>query len=112
MVSGALDIKVHSRLTKQGKVNKLSLTLPSIIGIFLLGMFVCMALANAWFGADVTKLAFEVEKLRQTGNLLKDDIARLDIEMGKLTSPERIREGIAPQLGMVLPKSKPIILEK
>jgi len=112
MVSETLDFKVHSRVTKQGKINKLSLTPPAIIGILLLSMFVCMALANAWFRADITKLAFEVNKLEQQGNLLKDDIARLDIEVGKLTSPERIRQDIAPQLGMVLPKAKPIILEK
>ena len=112
MVSETLDIRVNSGLDRQGQVKKFNLTLPSIIGIFLLSIFICMALANTWFRADVTKLAFEVDELNKKGNLLKDDIAGLKIEIGKLTSSERIREEIVTHLGLVLPKSKPTILER
>jgi len=112
MVSDTLDIGVNSKLVKQGQIRKSSLTLPSIIGVFLLSAFICMALANTWFRADVTQLAFEVDELQKERALLKDNIEGLKIEVGKLTSPENIREKIAPKLGMVSPESVPIILER
>ena len=65
MVSETLDIRVNAKPAKPGQIKKANLTLPSIIGVFLLGTFICLALANTWFGGDVTKLAFEVGELKR-----------------------------------------------
>ena len=82
------------------------------IWMFFLILFLSMALLNTWYKSDVTKLAFKIEKLKREKALLKDELIKLNIEVERLTSPERIREEIAPKFNMVLPGNKPIELKK
>jgi hypothetical protein len=82
------------------------------IGVFFLIIFLCMALLNTWYKSDATKLAFKIERLKHEKALLKDELIKLNIEVERLTSPERIREEIVPQFNLVLPENKPIELEK
>jgi len=82
------------------------------IGIFFLLIFLCLALLNTWYNSDTTKLAFKIETLKQEKELLKDELIKLNIEVERLSSPERIREKIAPKLNMVLQDSGAIELKK
>jgi cell division protein FtsL len=82
------------------------------IWVFLLLIFLCMALLNTWYNSDTTKLAFKIENLKREKELLKDELIKLNIEVEQLTSPERIREEIVPKLNMVLPENRPIELKK
>jgi cell division protein FtsL len=82
------------------------------IWVFLLLIFLCMALLNTWYQSDTTRLASKIEEQKREKELLKDEITKLKIEGEQLTSPERIRKEVAPKLNMVLPESKPIELKK
>ncbi|MBC8229969.1 cell division protein FtsL [bacterium] len=82
------------------------------IWVFLLLLFLCMALLNTWYNLDTTKLASKIDSLKQEEELLKDELIKLNIEVERLTSPERIREEIVPKLNMVLPENGPIELKK
>ena len=98
--------------------NKISSTRKSLlthfmpIWIFFLLIFLCMALLNTWYNSDTTKLAFKIEDLKQDKELLKDELIKLNIDVERLTSPERIRERIAPKLNMVLPENGSIELRR
>ena len=82
------------------------------VWIFLLFIFLCMAILNTWYQSDTTRLAFKIEELKREKELLKDELTKLRIEAERLTTPERIRKEVAPKLNMVLPESKPIELKR
>ena len=82
------------------------------IWVFFLIIFLCLALLNTWYKSDATKLAFKIEKLKREKALLKDELIKLNIEVERLTSPERIRKEIALKFNMVLSVNKPIDLKK
>jgi len=82
------------------------------IWVFFLIIFLCISLLNTWYKSDTTKLAFKIERLKREKALLKDELIKLNIEVERLTSPERIREEIVPKFNLVLPENRPIELEK
>jgi hypothetical protein len=71
-----------------------------------------MALLNTWYKSDTTRLALKIEVLKRDKEILKDELIKLNIEVEQLTSPERIREEIAPKFKTVLSKNKPIELKR
>jgi len=82
------------------------------VWVFLLLIFLGMALLNTWYQSDTTRLASKIEEQKREKELLKDELTKLKIEGEQLTSPERIRKEVAPKLKMVLPESKPIELKR
>ena len=81
-----------------------------VLGLVLMGFFICELFVYAWCRVQYTSVGYEISRAREEQGRLIAIQKELQVELARLKSPERLAGISETSMGLIMPSSRQMVV--